>query len=116
MRDGTSRNPITLSADDRATLTYLTHELGEGHLLKARAMIVIACAESGSTISGIARKLGISRPTVTLWRNRFMQRGLEGLISAEDVDGGYAAHHWKSIQYCERDAILKSSHGQNGAD
>ena len=44
-----------------------------------RANIVLAAAE-GLSNSEIAERLGVSRPTVTKWRNRFSQRRLEGLL------------------------------------
>jgi transposase len=41
---------------------------------------VLACAEPGATNSGVARALGVSRPTVITWRTRFAARGLDGLL------------------------------------
>jgi hypothetical protein len=42
------------------------------------AEIVLAVA-GGSGVSGTARSLGLSRPTVIKWRDRFLADGLEGL-------------------------------------
>jgi len=39
---------------------------------------VLACAEGASNIQ-VAQRLGVSRPTVTKWRSRFVARRLEGL-------------------------------------
>jgi transposase len=47
--------------------------------LALRARIVLACAE-GDSNSDVARLLGISRPTVTIWRSRFLTDRLDGLF------------------------------------
>jgi transposase len=39
---------------------------------------VLACAE-GASNREVAERLGVSRPTVTKWRSRFVTRRLEGL-------------------------------------
>jgi len=39
---------------------------------------VLACAEGASNIE-VARRLGVSRPTVTKWRSRFVARRPDGL-------------------------------------
>ncbi|MDP9074025.1 MAG: IS630 family transposase [Actinomycetota bacterium] len=44
-----------------------------------RARIVLACAE-GATNQAVAAELGVSPSTVTKWRNRFVDRRLQGLI------------------------------------
>jgi transposase len=43
-----------------------------------RARIILACLE-GKEIQQVARELSTSIPTVSKWRRRFAQRGLEGL-------------------------------------
>jgi transposase len=72
---------IALSAADRATLEGWTRRRKTAQALAARARIVLACAAApGATNSGVARALGISRPTVALWRRRFAARGPDGLL------------------------------------
>jgi len=72
---------IALSAADRATLEGWTRRRKTAQALAMRARIVLACAASpGATNSGVARALGISRPTVALWRRRFAARGPDGLL------------------------------------
>ena len=44
--------------------------------------MVLACAEPEATNLGVARMLGVSRPTVALWRRRFALHRLEGLVDA----------------------------------
>jgi transposase len=41
---------------------------------------VLACAEAGATNAGVARALGVSRPSVTTWRQRFLEHRLDGLV------------------------------------
>jgi transposase len=70
---------ITLSADDRATLTAWARRPKTAQALALRARIILAAAELGVTNGAIAVRLGVTRPTVTKWRGRFAARGLDGL-------------------------------------
>src|SRR5918998_2024298 len=72
--------PITLSDADRIQLQGRVRRRKTGQALATRARIVLACAEPGSTNGGVAGALGVSRPTVALWRRRFAERGLGGLL------------------------------------
>jgi transposase len=47
--------------------------------LATRSRIVLACAE-GESNTEVARRLGVSRPTVAKWRSRFARDRLEGLV------------------------------------
>jgi transposase len=69
---------LTISDEDRVTLVSWTRSttVSAGHV--ERAAIVLACAEGAGT-SEAARRLGISRPTVIKWRDRFAAQGLAGL-------------------------------------
>ena len=71
--------PITLSVDDRTTLTQWARRPKTAQALALRARIVLAAAEPGATNTAIAARLGITKMTVTKWRNRFAARGLQGL-------------------------------------
>src|SRR3712207_2098739 len=72
--------PITLSEANRCQLQGWARRRKTGQALATRARIVLACAEPGSTNGGVAAALGVSRPTVALWRRRFAERGPEGLL------------------------------------
>ena len=72
--------PVALTAADRATLEGWTRRRETAQSLALRARIVLACAEPGSTNGGVAAALGVSRPTAALWRRRFAERGLDGLL------------------------------------
>ncbi|MCA9284769.1 MAG: IS630 family transposase [Phycisphaerales bacterium] len=49
--------------------------------LALRARIVLLCAE-GVPNQDVAEELGVSRPTVGKWRQRFVRDGLDGLVDA----------------------------------
>ena len=72
--------PIVLSEADRGRLQGWVRRRKTGQALATRARVVLACAEPGSTNGGVAAALGVSRPTVALWRRRFAERGPEGLL------------------------------------
>jgi transposase len=69
---------IVLSAEERATLT--TWERGRSFPLRLtqRARIV-TMAGDGISNQDIAREVGVSRPTVQLWRERFLALRIAGL-------------------------------------
>ena len=70
---------IDLSAEERFELETRVRRrrTSQGQALRAR--IVLKAAE-GLTISAMARELGTSRATVRLWRHRFAERRLDGLL------------------------------------
>jgi transposase len=69
---------IELTDDERAVLESWTRRRTSAQALALRARIVLAAAR-GSSNGEIAEELGITRPTVTKWRNRFAERRLDGL-------------------------------------
>ncbi|HEY6306428.1 MAG TPA: IS630 family transposase, partial [Candidatus Angelobacter sp.] len=50
------------------------------HSLAVRAEIVLASAQ-GESIRAVAERLGVSQPTVCLWRRRYQAQGVAGLRS-----------------------------------
>ena len=70
--------PVVLSPDERATLA--TWERGRSFPLRLmqRARIV-RMAGDGIANQDIAREVGVSRPTVQLWRERFLALRMAGL-------------------------------------
>lgn len=72
---------LELAQDDRATLTSWARSSSVRAGLAMRAKVVLAIAD-GEGPSAVARRLGVSRPTVTQWRNRFLAEGLNGLDDA----------------------------------
>jgi len=79
---GPSATPLSLSAEDRQRLEAWTRRHKTSQSLAQRARIVLACAEPGATNSQVARALGVSHPTVALWRDRFAGQGPDGLLDA----------------------------------
>ena len=71
--------PIELSADERRTLEGWTRRRTSAAALSQRSRIVLACA-AGESNTQIAGRLGVHRNTVALWRKRFREFGLDGLL------------------------------------
>lgn len=69
---------LEITTADRAMLESWTRSstMSSGHVERAR--IVLAVADGAGT-SGAARLLGVSRPTVIKWRDRFAEHGIAGL-------------------------------------
>jgi transposase len=70
--------PIVLSASEAETLAGWAHSRTMPARLVERAQI-IQMAASGVQSQEIARMLEVSRPTVQLWRQRFLGLRLAGL-------------------------------------
>jgi transposase len=77
-RRGPKLPELVLTDAERATLQRWARRARSGQALALRCRIVLACAE-GASNAAVATRLGISRPTVTKWRSRFVARRLEGL-------------------------------------
>src|SRR4051795_6668192 len=69
---------LAISDRDRATLESWTRASTVSAGQRERALIVLAVA-AGAGVSSVARSLGVSRPTVIKWRDRFVADGLGGL-------------------------------------
>lgn len=73
--------PIVLADDEREQLQAWARRPTSAQALALRSRIVLACAEDPGQANGrIAALLGVSRPTVTKWRNRFAADRLDGLL------------------------------------
>jgi transposase len=72
---------VQISDEDRAMLVSWSRSSSIRAGLATRARIVLAAADGAGT-SAIARRFGVSRPTVILWRNRYDEAGLDGLHDA----------------------------------
>ena len=62
-----------------------------------RSRIILAAAE-GQSDNGIAGRLGVNRKTVTLWRDRFNQEGLDGLWEVAPGRGRKPTYGQEKIQ------------------
>jgi hypothetical protein len=74
---------VTLTDELRGQLLVLTRASSTPQALafRARLLLRIAAADRPPN-STVARELGCSRNTVTLWRTRFLRHGLAGLHDA----------------------------------
>ena len=70
---------MPLCAAERAGLEALVRSGKTPQRVVTRARIVLASAD-GIAINAIAHELSVSRPTVYLWRDRFRQAGIVGLL------------------------------------
>ena len=75
---------IPLSAEDRQTLqrwlTSRSQALGPKQKLRARIVLMSA---DGCSTNEIMRVLKVSNPTLNLWRRRFLEEGVEGLLKGK---------------------------------
>jgi len=69
---------LSCSPEVKARLVSTSKSRTEEARAVERARIILACLE-GKEIQQVAHELNTSIPTVSKWRRRFLQRGLEGL-------------------------------------
>jgi transposase len=80
MLRGPCAAPVELSEEERSQLLAWSRRRTSAQGLATRARIVLACAQPEATNTQIAEQVGVSRPTVTRWRTRFLQSRLDGLL------------------------------------
>ncbi len=78
--DGTAGEgrDLVVSATGRAELQSIARSQRLPAALALRAQMILRIME-GESNSEVARRFGVSRPTVTLWRARYRARGIAGL-------------------------------------
>ena len=69
---------IALRDEERTELEILARRRKTAQAGAERSVIVLLAA-TGEINTAIAARLGVTRVTVTTWRNRFAKRRLEGL-------------------------------------
>src|SRR4030042_160894 len=72
--------PIPMSPEQRRTLEAWIRAHNTPQSIALRAKIAILAADGLSNVR-IARETGVSRPTVILWRKRFLQGGPEAITT-----------------------------------
>ncbi len=70
---------VVLLDEEREQLERWTRRRTSAQALALRARVVLLAAD-GLTNTEIAERLGITRPPVTKWRNRFVEHRLDGLV------------------------------------
>src|ERR1019366_830863 len=73
-----SRRALALSPAQREQLERWLAAYGTPQQVALRFRIVLAAAQGGPDLS-IAAAIGVNRHTITLWRKRFAQQGLQCL-------------------------------------
>ena len=79
MARGRPKPLLVLDAADREALERWTRRRKTSQALALRARIVLACAE-GETNVAVAERLRVTPQMVGKWRQRFIDRGLDGLL------------------------------------
>jgi transposase len=85
-RTGRPKAPLTVTDEQRAALEKGARAATSTQAYALRCKIILRCAEPGAFNSRVAAGLGVSNPTVTKWRTRFIERGMPGLAD-EDRPG-----------------------------
>jgi transposase len=70
---------VVIDAADRQRLASIVGDRNRPRKHIERARIVLASADRGST-QRVAQSVGVSRPTVWRWQQRFAEAGVEGLL------------------------------------
>ena len=128
MRTGRPKRELVLSAEERTELERLTRRSTTAQALALRSRIILACAE-GTCNSEVAKELGITGATVCKWRQRFIDRRVNGLldeprpgiprkISDEDVERVVTltlestprnATHWSTRSMAKKTGMSQSA-------
>lgn len=77
---------VALRRGDRDRLERLTRSRTTSHRVVERAQITLASA-GGEPGSRICERFGVSRPTVTLWLDRYEAEGMKGLLTDRPRSG-----------------------------
>lgn len=86
MSRGRPLRELTLSTSERDELVSITRSRSMPQALATRARIILLAAE-GQSNTAIAEQLGLTRPTVGTWRERYLTQRLPGLYD-EPRPGG----------------------------
>src|SRR3989442_283945 len=77
---------LALDAPQRKRLAFLVRAGNTPQKLAQRARIILLAA-AGRPNAAVAREVGVSRPTVLLWRARFARGGVPGLSFEQPRSG-----------------------------
>ena len=79
MRSGRPIAPLNLLDEERETLERWARRPKSAQALAQRSRIVLECA-AGKRNTAVAQRLGLTHQTVGKWRQRFLERRLDGLL------------------------------------
>jgi putative transposase len=78
MKTGRPKQQLNLNDDERLQLESIAASRSIPHGLVVRARIVLQSAD-GKSNTAIAKELHMSKPTVGIWRQRYLEHGIQGL-------------------------------------
>lgn len=84
MRTGRPKAPLQLTDEQRDQLQAWTRRRKTAQALAQRSRIILSCAE-GHSNKEVAGEQGVTPQMVGKWRQRFIARGLEGLLDEPRV-------------------------------
>ena len=128
MPSGRTLPPLALSPTERETLNRWIAGEKTSRALAQRARLILACAE-GRSNREVSAQVGLSFPIVGMWRRRFLDKRLDGLldeprsgaprkITDEDVERVIAltlettpadGTHWTTRSMAERSGLSQSA-------
>src|SRR6202047_4120561 len=80
---------VIVSAVDRERLEAIVVDRNQRQKYVERARIVLASADRGPA-QRVAQSIGVSRPTMWRWQQRFVEAGVEGLLGDKTRKPGKA--------------------------
>jgi hypothetical protein len=100
--------PLTLAPVDRATISRWVRgrTTPQRTVLRGRIVLMLADGMSGREV---ARRLGVARHTVDLWRTRFREEGPESLLRDRPGRGRRARLGPEQPITCERSSAAEIS-------
>ena len=130
-RTGRPKTELILSDDELEQLLRWSRRANSSQALALRSRIILGCGE-GLDNKSVAGQVGCSTNTVSKWRARFVEFGLDGLvdeprpgrpptITAEQVEEVVVATleatpknatHWSRAKMAERSGLSKSTIGR----
>lgn len=99
-----SAAPLSISEQEQRILLRLVRAPSTPQGIAMRVRIVLLAGE-GIANYAIAKKLSIGRPTVLLWRERFIKRGSAGLLTIEKGRGRKPEIEEKKIEEIVNDTL-----------
>lgn len=103
--------PLDLSAKERNELCKITRHPSTPQAIALRCRVVLGAAE-GTANHELARELDTSLPTVLLWRRRFAEHGLAGILEDKPRSGrprSITAHKEAAIVEATRNSKPKNA-------
>ena len=83
---------IIVRATDRERLTAIVSDRNRQHKHIERARVVLASAEPARPVQQVAAAVGVSRPMVWRWQQRFAAEGVDGLLRDKTRPPGKPPH------------------------